>query len=69
VTHGTPGSTGSDNSHQERVQKWTEALDHVRRALRLLDENGAPADIGAHLDLARHRLTEAIQGSDEDSPD
>lgn len=29
-------------------------------ALRLLDEAGAAADIGAHLDTAIHRLTEEI---------
>jgi hypothetical protein len=66
VTRDTPGSSGNDISQPERVQKWTEALEYVRRALQILDENGAPADVGAHLDLARHRLSEAIEEPDED---
>lgn len=32
-------------------------------ALQLLDEAGAPADIGAHLDLALHRLDELIEAT------
>lgn len=32
------------------------ALDHLERALRLLDDGDAPGDIGAHVDLAIHRL-------------
>ncbi len=33
-----------------------EALDLMARALALLDANGAPADAGAYLDHAMHRL-------------
>ena len=33
-----------------------EALNHMVRALELLDAHSVPADIGAHLDLAIHRL-------------
>jgi len=32
----------------------------MRAALALLDESGAPADIGAELDLAINRLSQAI---------
>lgn len=32
-------------------------------ALQLLDEAGAPAEIGAHLDLALHRLDELIEAT------
>ncbi len=37
-----------------------EALDLMARALALLDANGAPADAGAHLDHAMHRLRDWI---------
>lgn len=33
-------------------------------ALRLLDEAGAAADIGAHLDMAIHRLTQELDRTD-----
>lgn len=33
-----------------------EALDLMARALAMLDANGAPADAGAYLDHAMHRL-------------
>lgn len=36
------------------------ALDHLRLALGLLDRAGAPAQIGAHVDLAAHQLGEAL---------
>lgn len=41
------------------------ALEHLSTALRLLDEIGAPAQIGAHVDLAVHQLEEllATEGS------
>lgn len=32
-------------------------------ALQLLDEASAPAEIGAHLDLALHRLDELIEAT------
>ena len=37
-----------------------EALNLMARALALLDENEAPADAGAYLDHAMHRLREWI---------
>ena len=36
------------------------ALEHLRTALRLLDQSGAPAQIGAHVDLAIHQLQDAL---------
>lgn len=39
-----------------------EALDLMARALALLDANEAPADAGAYLDHAMHRLREWIGG-------
>jgi hypothetical protein len=40
--------------------KWTLALRQLTEALELLDESHAPPEIGAELDLAIHRLQEAI---------
>jgi hypothetical protein len=60
-----PGLPGTNVSYPERVQKWAEALGFMCRALRLLDESGAPPDVGAHLDLARHHLSEAIEAPDD----
>ena len=42
-----------------------DALDHLGIALGLLDLAGAPAQIGAHVDLAAHQLGEALDGFDE----
>jgi hypothetical protein len=36
------------------------ALNLMKEALRLLDDAEAAADIGAHLDLAIHRLEESL---------
>jgi hypothetical protein len=40
--------------------KLAEAMTLMQQALQLLDETDAPADIGAHLDLAIVRLGEAM---------
>lgn len=37
-----------------------EALEYMARALALLDASGAPADAGAYLDHAMHRLRDWI---------
>lgn len=39
--------------------KLADAMALMQRALQLLDQTQAPADIGAHLDLAISRLAEA----------
>jgi hypothetical protein len=36
------------------------ALSYVESALEILDRWDAPADIGAHLDLALHRLRQVV---------
>lgn len=41
-------------------QKMANALAMMQEALQLLDESGAPAHIGAHLDLAIVRLREQV---------
>jgi hypothetical protein len=38
----------------------TESLELIVTALNLLDEAEAPGDIGAHLDLARERLSRTL---------
>lgn len=47
-----------------READTTERLDSAKTlmedALQLLDDCGAPADIGAHLDLAIHRLSQLL---------
>lgn len=42
--------------------KWEEALDHMREALKVLDETNAPPQIGAQLDLAICQLQEFASG-------
>ena len=41
-----------------------EALHLMEQALVLIDANGGPADAGAHLDLAIHRLKAWMEGED-----
>jgi len=45
---------------QPKVRKLTEALQHMQAALDVLDQTGAPTDIGSHLDLAICRLELAL---------
>lgn len=42
---------------------WSDALALMQRALAMLDESEAPAQIGAHLDLAIIRLQEHLAGA------
>lgn len=37
-----------------------EALGLMEKALRIIDANDGPHDVGAHLDLAIHRLRESM---------
>jgi hypothetical protein len=39
----------------------TQSLELLVRALALLDASDAPADIGAHIDLARERLSRTLE--------
>lgn len=50
----------------ERVSQLAEALDLMAEALELLDDIGAPGEIGANLDLAMTRL-ETVLGRDQKS--
>ncbi len=56
----------------DMVQGWepsplTRALDLMRSALELLDEANAPAELGAHLDLAICRLEAILGATDTDA--
>ena len=42
------------------------ALEHLRKAIAHLDQVGAPAQIGAHIDLATHQLRRVISGDAEE---
>jgi hypothetical protein len=42
------------------IERMTRALALMTEALKLLDEAGAPAQLGAHLDLAIVRLADAV---------
>jgi len=44
--------------------KGAAALSHLEQALELLDQTELPADIGAHVDLAAHRLRSALFSSE-----
>lgn len=45
-----------DRRSCERQHTLSQALEHLRFALTLVDEASAPAEIGAHIDLAANRL-------------
>lgn len=45
--------------------RLAQAASSMRAALKLLDEADAPPDIGAHLDLAIHRLESTISSVKE----
>jgi hypothetical protein len=53
---------GFSMSHHEIAEKpkLTDALAGMAEALRMLDEAGAPGEIGSHLDLAIARLEERL---------
>ena len=51
---GRDRATGSDASNSNNIAD--EALSLMEQAIALLDAHGAPPDVGAHLDLAIHRL-------------
>lgn len=55
----------ADQEQSTTMRGMGEALTRMTTALELLDDSGAPADIAAHLDLAVHRLQEAL-GTTED---
>jgi hypothetical protein len=50
-------------SSESGRNKWTLALRRLTEALQLLDESNAPPEIGAELDLAIHRLQDAIRSA------
>lgn len=60
---GAPWSNGMlgamvGKATQPQSEPLQKALLHMQAALQVLDDANAPADIGAHLDLALNRLQE-----------
>jgi hypothetical protein len=49
------------------TSEWSEALEHMQSAMRILDETRAPDDIGPHLDMAMCRLEEALGRNKSDN--
>ena len=43
------------------VELMNQAMEMLVEALKLLDEAGAPADIGAHVDMGRARLSSSLE--------
>jgi hypothetical protein len=50
-----------DSHSTDQQQMLRNALDLLHAALDMLDGAAAPAQIGAHVDLAVHQLTDTIQ--------
>ena len=50
-----------NHSSQGEQQSLWDALNHLRKALELLDQAQAPPHIAAHVDLAVHQLTEFVE--------
>jgi hypothetical protein len=47
--------------HVEPAELMTQSLALLVKALSLLDQAGAPGEIGAHVDLARERLSRTLE--------
>jgi hypothetical protein len=60
-------SRGAEMEHspKHRYETLAEAARHLRLALDLLDSVSAPAQIGAHVDLAAHQLEEELFAPEE----
>jgi hypothetical protein len=57
--------SASSGGAQSRTQQWNAALQHLQRAIRILDQSEAPAHIGANIDLIICRLRDAIEQGPE----
>lgn len=51
----------------DRREALEKARSYMEVALELLDQSDAPADIGAHLDLALNRLQAVVESRERDS--
>jgi hypothetical protein len=56
---------GEKTPTSTREPQLARVLAMMATCLDILDDNGAPADIGAHLDLARSRLLQHLGRPDE----
>lgn len=62
----SPGGSMTNDKRSPAGAKLADAMSLMQQALQLLDETDAPADIGAHLDLAIVRLGEAMAKASSD---
>lgn len=60
----TPSTRGRQSTPDRRAT-WSLAMQRMSEALALLDQSHAPPEIGAELDLAIHRLQNAIDAGVE----
>ncbi|MDP9423685.1 MAG: hypothetical protein M3Q19_12795 [Pseudomonadota bacterium] len=58
-------ATDESNPEKKREASANEALSLMRKALELIDRNDGPVDVGAHLDLAIHRLQKSTERDDD----
>jgi hypothetical protein len=65
--NGSPVDLQDEDRWPENGACWASALSQVQDALRLLDESGAPPQIGAELDLAIQHLKDEISQLKGDS--
>lgn len=63
---GLLGATVTNRTETSGGSNIDRALSFMSAALELLDSEGAPADVGAHLDLAINRLREVVQETPSD---
>lgn len=68
VSHDNRQLAAGESANFRNCDHAAEVLGLMNRALALLDANGAPADIGAYLDHALHRLRDWIESAASDAP-
>lgn len=52
-----------EDDHERRTKAIRRAMELVIAAMDLVDAHGGPADAAAHLDVALHKLREALDQS------
>jgi hypothetical protein len=67
MSSGSRIPAAKNSSTKSKEERASEALKLMLQALALLDRNEGPADVGAHLDLAIHRLQESIEKGEHEA--
>lgn len=65
MSNGSRVSAAENSNAMGRRARVNEALNLMLQALELIDKNEGPTEVGAHLDLAIHRLQESIESRDD----